>query len=246
MCLPLFEYVAAKKNAGKLNQAVMLLSEFSGSNKAFKGYLEYNPFNVQEFLQKLDYCLSMSPEDKEELMKQAVAYLEKASTSKWVESFLKDLKIAHKPRSISYYLGPDSQFDLATNAILRSDMRMLNFQSACDQDFSKSNKCVIFIDHEALPVLEYSKESMTPTASVLDNIREIVSDPLNRNIVIIFSNQSVGVIEEQFGRLLKSDGESTSGGLENLWVAAESGYLYRTGSLSGENSEWRKLRNLST
>jgi len=28
----------------------MLLSEFSGSNKAFKGYLEYNPFNVQEFL----------------------------------------------------------------------------------------------------------------------------------------------------------------------------------------------------
>jgi hypothetical protein len=106
---------------------------------------------------------------------------------------------------------------------------------------------VIFIDHEALPVLEYSKESMTPTASVLDNIREIVSDPLNRNIVIIFSNQSVGVIEEQFGRLLKSDGESGSGGgLENLWVAAESGYLYRTGSQSGENSEWRKLRNLST
>jgi predicted transcriptional regulator len=99
---------------------------------------------------------------------------------------------------------------------------------------------VIFIDHEALPVLDYSKESMMPTASVLENIREIVSDPLNRNIVIIFSNQSVGVIEEQFAHLLKD------GGLENLWIAAESGYLYRTGSSTGENSEWRKLRNLST
>ena len=131
---------------------------------------------------------------------------------------------------------------MATNAILRSDMRMLNFQSACDQDFSKSNKCVIFIDHEALPVLDYSKESMTPTASVLENIREIVSDPLNRNIVIIFSNQSVGVIEEQFASLLNAEGD----GLENLWIAAESGYLYRTGSKSGENSEWRKLRNLAT
>jgi intracellular sulfur oxidation DsrE/DsrF family protein len=57
---------------------------------------------------------------------------------------------------------------------------------------------VIFLDHEALPVLEYSRESMTPTPSVLENIREIVSDPLNRNIVIIFSNQSVEVIEEHF------------------------------------------------
>jgi trehalose 6-phosphate synthase/phosphatase len=101
---------------------------------------------------------------------------------------------------------------------------------------------VIFIDHEALPVLDYSKESMTPTSSVLENIREIVSDPLNRNIVIIFSNQSVGVIEEQFASLLNSEGD----GLENLWIAAESGYLYRTGSQSGENAEWRKLRNLAT
>ena len=99
---------------------------------------------------------------------------------------------------------------------------------------------MIFIDHEALPVLEYSKESMTPTPSVLENIREIVSDPLNRNIVIIFSNQSVEIIEEHFSHLLKD------GGLENLWIAAESGYLYRTGSSTGENSEWRKLRNLAT
>ena len=54
LCLPLFEYVAAKKNSGRLSESVMLLSEFSGTNRAFNGYLEYNPFNVSEFLTKLD------------------------------------------------------------------------------------------------------------------------------------------------------------------------------------------------
>jgi trehalose-6-phosphate synthase len=47
----------------------------------------------------------MSLKEKEDLMKQAMAYAEKTSTSKWVESFLKDLKIAYKPNSLSYYLG---------------------------------------------------------------------------------------------------------------------------------------------
>lgn len=59
---------------------------------------------------------------------------------------------------------------------------------ACEGDFLKSSKCVIFIDHEALPTLDYSKESMTPTSEALEDIKEIASDPLNRNIVIVFSN----------------------------------------------------------
>ena len=104
----------------------MLLSEFSGTNKAFNGFLEYNPFNVSEFLTKLDQAISMSPSEKEELMKQSISYLEKASTSKWVDSFLKDLKIAYKPRSVSYYLGEQS-IGYDTRVILqRSELRKLN------------------------------------------------------------------------------------------------------------------------
>lgn len=80
----------------------------------------------------------------------------------------------------------------------RSDLRKLNLMQACDQDFPDSNKCVIFIDHEALPVLEYSKENMTPDSQVLEDIKEIASDPLNRNIVIVFSNQSVPMLQEHF------------------------------------------------
>lgn len=54
LCLPLFEYVAAKKHTNNLSNAVMMLSEFSGTNRAFNGFFEYNPFSVSEFLSKLD------------------------------------------------------------------------------------------------------------------------------------------------------------------------------------------------
>ncbi len=60
LCLPLFEYVAAKKNSNKLSQAVMVLSEFSGTNRSFNGFLEYNPFDVSKFLEKMDQAISMS------------------------------------------------------------------------------------------------------------------------------------------------------------------------------------------
>jgi hypothetical protein len=63
---------------------------------------------------------------------------------------------------------------------------------------------------------------MTPTQQVLDDLREISSDPLNRNIVVVFSNQSVLMLEDHFNQLIKDD-------VENLWFAAESGYQYSTG-----------------
>jgi trehalose-phosphatase len=56
----------------------------------------------------------------------------------------------------------------------------------------------------------------------LDDLREISSDPLNRNIVVVFSNQSVLMLEDHFNQLIKDD-------VENLWFAAESGYQYSTG-----------------
>ena len=104
----------------------MLLSEFSGTNRGFNGYLEYNPFNVQEFMTKLDQAITMSPNEKEDLMKSAIAYLDKASTSKWVDSFLKDMRIAYKPRSVSYYLG-EQRIGFDSRVIHdRSGLRKLN------------------------------------------------------------------------------------------------------------------------
>jgi hypothetical protein len=55
---------------------------------------------------------------------------------------------------------------------------------------------VIFIDLEALPILEYAKESMLPTPSILEDLDEITND--KRNIVIVYSNSSVNAMKEKF------------------------------------------------
>ena len=41
---------------------------------------------------KLDQGLCMTSKEKVEMMKQAYSYVEKTSTVKWAENFLKDLK----------------------------------------------------------------------------------------------------------------------------------------------------------
>ena len=41
---------------------------------------------------KLDQGMCMSSKEKVDMMKQAYSYVEKTSTVKWTENFLKDLK----------------------------------------------------------------------------------------------------------------------------------------------------------
>jgi trehalose-6-phosphatase len=62
----------------------------------------------------------------------------------------------------------------------------------------------------------------------LDDLEEIALD--TRNTVIVFSNQSKEVMNDFF----ELDNE-------NVWLVAESGYLYKTGS----NAPWKQLISLS-
>jgi trehalose 6-phosphate synthase/phosphatase len=142
-----------------------------------------------------------------------------------VESFLKDLKLAYKPTSISYFLGINvaHQFRLINQ---KNDLRKLNVAEV-ESSFFNSNKCVIFIDHEALPTIEFGKNSMQPSEQVLESIEEISLD--NRNTVIVYSHQSRKVLEETFSSI------------ENLCLCAESGYLYKMRS----SSDWIKLMHLA-
>lgn len=64
-------------------------------------------------------------------------------------------------------------------------MRKLNIFE-CDSYFANANRCVIFVDHEALPIVDYAKDSMRPTMQVLEDLEEIALD--HRNTVIVFSN----------------------------------------------------------
>jgi len=179
---------------------------------------------------KLDQALCMTSIEKAELMKQAYSYVQRNSTTKWVDAFLKDLKQAYKPSSVSYYLGEQSvTLDFSVRVIhQKTEMRKLNLFEA-DSSFANSNKCVLFVDHEALPILEYAKDSMAPTKQILDDLREIALD--SRNTVIVFSNQCKEVMSSYFNQ---ED-------YENIWLVAESGYLYK----EGPNSHWKQLLSLS-
>ncbi len=105
--------------------------------------------------------MTLGRKEKADLIKQALTYIEKNSTQKWVESFLKDLKLAYKPTSISYFLGINvaHQFRLINQ---KNDLRKLNIAEV-ESCFFNSNKCVIFIDHEALPTIEFGRNTMQPS-----------------------------------------------------------------------------------
>jgi trehalose-6-phosphate synthase len=48
-----------------MNKAAVILSEFSGCNRALGGVLKINPFNVDEITKNLDIATNMTPEEKE-------------------------------------------------------------------------------------------------------------------------------------------------------------------------------------
>jgi trehalose 6-phosphate synthase/phosphatase len=79
----------------KQSKAAVILSEFSGCNRALGGVLKINPFNVDEIAQKIAAAINMTPEEKEQRMKIGSSYISKHSTYNWAEAFLKDLKRSH-------------------------------------------------------------------------------------------------------------------------------------------------------
>jgi len=75
----------------------VILSEFSGCNRALGGVLKINPYNVDEIAKNIDLALNMPQDEKEQRLKIAYNYISKHSTYRWAEAFLKDLKRSHQP-----------------------------------------------------------------------------------------------------------------------------------------------------
>ena len=103
-CLPPLEFVAVKKMLNQTGKAAIILSEFSGCNRALGGILKINPFNVDEIAKNIELAVLMPKEEKEQRIKIAYNYISKHSTLKWAESFLKDLKRAHPNDNTSQYM----------------------------------------------------------------------------------------------------------------------------------------------
>ncbi len=53
----------------------------------------------------LEIIWDKTSQEKTDLLEQAVSYLERHSTITWAHSFLKDLKRAHEPTNLSYFMG---------------------------------------------------------------------------------------------------------------------------------------------
>ena len=96
-CLPPLEFITVKKLLNRTSKAAVILSEFSGCNRALGGVLKINPFNVDEIAKNIDIAINMPSEEKEQRLKIASDYISKHSTYKWAEAFLKDLKRSTQP-----------------------------------------------------------------------------------------------------------------------------------------------------
>lgn len=59
-CLPPLEFITVKKLLGTTNKAAVILSEFSGCNRALGGILKINPFNVDEIAKAIDTAINMT------------------------------------------------------------------------------------------------------------------------------------------------------------------------------------------
>jgi trehalose-6-phosphate synthase len=112
-------------------------------------------------MEALDAGLSTPPDKKEEMMKKAYKYAKKRTFANWVESFLKDLKQAYNKTNNAMaryiYLG------LSTEAVKMGHEKVestaLNI-GHCVSDFEHKNRCLVLIDHEALPRKQFGRGEM--------------------------------------------------------------------------------------
>jgi trehalose-6-phosphate synthase len=75
----------------------MMLSEYGGCSYAFSGFYTFNSFDISDFEQTLDKCLSAISSRKlenEQMMKRADKYCSRSTFKQWVSGFLRHLKQA--------------------------------------------------------------------------------------------------------------------------------------------------------
>ncbi len=94
-CLPPLEFIAVKKHND--STGTVILSEFSGCNRALGGILKINPFNTEEIAKTIQHALGLTKEDKLSRLQIAYKYIKKHSTENWARTFLQDMKRAHNP-----------------------------------------------------------------------------------------------------------------------------------------------------
>lgn len=91
----------------------------------------------------------MNPQEKQTWFESAVHYLEKHTTLKWAHSFLLDLKRAHKPINLCYYMG--AAYKTEKRLMRENEDYLLVEGKLMDSMLSNYASCMnrlIIIDHE--------------------------------------------------------------------------------------------------
>lgn len=79
-CIAPLEFISVKKKEKKLDKSNVIMSEFSGCNRALGGILMINPFNIEEITRSIDLALQMLPEEREQRLEIAYSFIEQNST----------------------------------------------------------------------------------------------------------------------------------------------------------------------
>lgn len=162
------------------------------------------------------------------MMSKAYQYSSRRTFKLWVDSFLKDMKQMHNPsltvgaRYVYLGLRTEANYQQHSQKVIATPLDV----EFCSNKFGKSRKCLIMIDHEALPRMQFGRGEMQPTDKTINDLTEITQD--SRNTVCLFSTERRNYVQRVFGKV------------PNLWLAAESGYEYRA------LGTWRQMFKLSS
>ena len=217
-----FEFIFINKE----RPAEIILSEFAGVSRALSSPKRVNPFDLTQLEGEIHCILDKYPNNQNiGKRKRDYSYILSNTTLKWAQSFLSDLKRAHKDTKHYQYVTHGLGDKLKLIALSKK-FKMLRAEEILEA-YKKSRSRVFFFDNEGtLSNLCKQKEadkSVGPSDKILQCLDDLCKD--ERNTVFIITGRTRKIVENWFG------------GIHHLGMAAEYGALIKW----GEKNEWENV-----
>jgi len=215
-----FEYVLTKASMRDTNitsTGIVVLSEFVGCSHVLNGGVRVNPFNLEHVVEQLDSALSMPINERAARLAKDHKFVCDNTTATWLKVAVNDMR---RVRSSEVVMAPCTRS-------LRAGMQPLPRlpMEAVQRAYSVSSRRFILLGFDGTLVQQdkviqhlknfqdFSGHSLSPPAAVLHCLERLASDPANTVCVISGRGQA--------------DMEATLGGIPNLGLGAEMGFLQR-------------------
>ncbi|MDH5720050.1 MAG: bifunctional alpha,alpha-trehalose-phosphate synthase (UDP-forming)/trehalose-phosphatase [Spirochaetia bacterium] len=179
MNLVALEYIVSQT---KDNPGVVLLSEFTGAASNLSHIISINPWNTENSASKLYDALDLKPEEKWDMLKPMISYLEKYTATKWAQTFLTELENCpvSSPKKISTIQKEQNQYKFPENLV----------------ESLKNKKIIIFLDYDGTIVA--IKDN--PEDAVLESVEKKLlkrAASLKNTTLIIISGRSQNFLSNQ-------------------------------------------------